>query len=288
MTNRLQTLREKSLRQKLLAGACKLWLPGLLAMGAISAGPVAAQQSPTPIAAAKPVIEPKVTDILKRSCDALAASKTLSFTAINTYEKAAKNGQPLFYSTRNDVTIQRPNKLHVVTPGDGVADEFTYDGKRMMAYVPSVNLVAVADAPSTIDQMLDTAWEKAAIYFPFSDVITSNPCQVFSKNITSSFYVGQSKIIGGTTTDIIALAGPDVQAELWIGAADHLLRMIRVVYPNEPAHALYQTDYSNWHLNQPVAPGAFAAANAAKATRITFEPPGPRLPPGPAKPAKQP
>ena len=94
--------------------------------------------------------------------------------------------------------------------------------------------------------------------------------------------------MGSTTTDIIALAGPDVQAELWIGAADHLLRMIRVVYPNEPAHALYQTDYSNWHLNQPVAPGAFAAANAAKATRITFEPPGPRLPPGPAKPAKQP
>ena len=270
----------------------------LVFMGAIAAGPVAAQtpsappvapqsaQPATPVV--KPTIDPKVMAILKQACDALSAAKTLSFTAVNTYEKAARNGQPLYYATRNEVTLQRPNKLRVITPGDGVADEFTYDGKRMTAYVPSIHMAATSDAPPTIDQMIDTAWEKAAIYFPFSDVIAADPCAVFSKNLDSAFYVGQSKVIGGTVTDMVALAGPDVQAELWIGAKDHLPRMIRVVYPNEPAHALYQTEYSNWRLNPPVAPGAFTAANAAKAVRMAFEPPGPRLPPGPPKAAKQP
>jgi hypothetical protein len=105
-----------------------------------------------------PPIEPKAIDILKASCDVLAAAKAMSFTAVSTYERAARNGQPLFYATKNEVTLQRPNKLRVITPGDGTPDEFYYDGKSIMAYVPSQDLVAVADAPPTIDQMVDVAW----------------------------------------------------------------------------------------------------------------------------------
>jgi hypothetical protein len=66
-----------------------------------------------------PPIEPKAIDILKASCDVLAAAKAMSFTAVSTYERAARNGQPLFYATKNEVTLQRPNKLRVITPGDG-------------------------------------------------------------------------------------------------------------------------------------------------------------------------
>src|SRR5215471_9172840 len=188
-----------------------------------------------------PPIEQKAADILKTACDTLASAKAMSFSALSTYERAARNGQPLFYSTLNKVTMQRPDKLLVITPGDGTPDEFYYDGKKMMAYVPSEDLVAVADAPPTIDQMIDTAWDKAAMYFPFADVVVTKPCAVFEEHgLNSAFYVGQSKLIGGTTTDMVAVAGDNIQAELWIGAADHLPRLVRVVYPHEPARALYQ------------------------------------------------
>ena len=234
-----------------------------------------------------PHIEPKALEILKAACDALTAAKAMSFTAVNTYEKAARNGQPLYHATLNQVTLQRPDKLRVITPGDGVPDEFYYNGKTMMAYVPSEDLVAVADAPPTIDQLIDVAWEKAAIYFPFSDVIVSDPCEVIDKSMTSAFYVGQSKVIGGTTTDMVAVAGEDVQAELWIGVADHLPRLIRVVYPNEPAHSLYQTEYSHWHLADKIDPAAFSSDRAAKGKPMPFAPPGPGTPaPRPGEPAK--
>lgn len=52
----------------------------------------------------------------------------------------------------------------------------------MMAYVPSEDLVSVTEAPPTIDEMVNTAWEKAAIYFPFADVIASKPCEVFEEH----------------------------------------------------------------------------------------------------------
>ena len=39
----------------------------------------------------------------------------------------------------------------------------------MMALEPAENLVAVADAPPTIDAALKAAYDSAAIYFPFTD-----------------------------------------------------------------------------------------------------------------------
>jgi hypothetical protein len=198
----------------------------------------------------------------------------MAFTAVSTYERAARNGQPLYYSSIHEVTLARPDKLRVITPGDGTPDEFTYDGKTMMAYVPSKNVVAVADAPPTIDKLLDEAWEKAAIYFPFADVLASDPYADLSKTLKSAFYVGRSIAVGGVPTDMIALAGDEVAAEVWIGVADHLPRQIRVVYANEPAHARYQTVFSDWKLNIPVYPAMFTNPKALKAEHIDFAPPG--------------
>ena len=132
--------------------------------------------------------------------------------------------------------------------------------------------------------MIEVAWDKAAIYFPFADMIVSKPCEVFEEHgLNSAFYVGQSKVIGNTTTDMVAVTGDNIQAELWIGADDHLPRLIRVVYPNEPAHALYQTEYSDWHLMDAADPGAFASDKASRATPMPFQPPGAgAAPPGPA------
>jgi hypothetical protein len=48
----------------------------------------------------------------------------MTFTAMNAYETAAINGQPLHCATRNEVTVQWPDKLRVITPGDGTPDVF--------------------------------------------------------------------------------------------------------------------------------------------------------------------
>jgi hypothetical protein len=238
-----------------------------------------AQQSAAP-AQSHPAIDPKALQILHAACDMLSHAQTMTFTAVDTYERAARNGQPLYYTNESKVTLQRPDKLRVIKIGDGVADEFYYDGKIMMAYVPSANLVAAADAPPTVDAMLDAAWDVGGIYFPFADVLVSQPCAVLDKNLTSAFYVGQSVVVGGTTTDMVAIAGDGLEAELWLGASDHLPRMIRVVYPNEPAQARYQTDYSDWKLGAPVDATSFKSDKAAGAAHIAFQPPPLSTPPG--------
>ena len=234
--------------------------------------PGQAQEAPT--APAAPALEPRAVEILKAAGAALAAAKTMQFTAISTYERAATNGQPLYFSLVHNVTVEKPDKLKVITPGDGAPDEFYYDGKTMMAYVPGAELAAVAEAPPTIDQLIDHAWDKAAIYFPFQDIIASDPFAELSKTLKSAFYVGRSIAVGGAPTDMVAIAGDDVAAEVWIGVDDHLPRLVRVVYANEPARAHYSTAFSDWKLNEPVPADAFTSEKAAKATRIEFAPPG--------------
>ena len=57
--------------------------------------------------------------------------------------------------------LQRPDKLMVITPGDGPGSEFYYDGKTMTAFAPAENLIAVAEAPPPLDEALKAAYDSA-------------------------------------------------------------------------------------------------------------------------------
>src|SRR4029434_1854949 len=139
----------------------------------------------------------------------------------------------------------------VVSLGDGPPSEFYYDGKVMMAFEPAANLVAVADAPPTIDATLKAAYDSAAIYFPFSDVIVADPYKDIADGLKLAFYIGQSQIVGGTTTDMIAYANEDVFVQMWVGAEDKLPRMLRAVFSQDPARMRHQMELSNWQLYTP-------------------------------------
>ena len=264
----------------------------LVILGALAAGaPTNAQQAPAPTtpqaAAPEPkVLEEKAIELLRASSRRLAAAPTMTFTAVVSYESPSRLGPALVYTTRSDVTVQRPNKLRVITPGDGPASEFYYDGKTVTAFSPKENLAAVAAAPPTLDAMLEQAYHYAAIYFPFTDVIVSDPQESIAKNLELAFYIGQSRVVAGTTTDMIAYAAHGVFIQLWIGADDKLPRMARAVFRNDPLRLRHQVEFSNWKLDPEIPAGTFASARAAQAKRIPFEHPDPA--PVPATPTPVP
>src|SRR5271156_5727274 len=139
-----------------------------LALGVFLTGQVClnaqnAPQSTKPAAPEALTLEPKAIEIIKAASARLAAAHTLSFTAVETFESLSRQGAPLVYANKSEVILQRPNKLRVVLSGDGPASEFYYDGKTMAAYAPAENLLAVADAPATIDATLEAAFRSAAI-----------------------------------------------------------------------------------------------------------------------------
>jgi hypothetical protein len=259
-----------------------LGLALLLAASACAATSADAQQP----AAVEPALEPRAIDLLKASSSRLAAARSMTFTAVVSYESPSRLGPPLVYTTRSEVTLQRPDKLRVITAGDGPASEFYYDGKSVIAFAPAENLAAVAEAPPTLDAMLEAGYHYAAMYFPFTDVMVADPFADIAPGLELAFYIGQSRVVGGTTTDMVAYANHGVFVQIWIGAKDKLPRMARAVYAKDPAQMRHQVEFSNWKLNGAVPTGAFASSKAARARRIPFAHPDPNPSPGATPPAE--
>ena len=271
----------------------------LMAVGVLFAAVSAGQQTPPaqpapPAKATKPaakpakkpaapafkmVLEPKAMDLLKTMSAKLAKAKAMSFTATAGYEYPSKLGPPIVYTVRYDVTMQRPDKLKILMPGDGPASEFYYDGKAMMAYAPAENLVAVAAAPPTVEEALKVAYNTAAMYFPFVDLLVDDPYAALTDGAILAFYIGPSTVVAGTKTDMLAWANKDVFLQIWIGADDKLPRRVRAVFAADPQQLRHELELSNWKLDAEVTPDTFTSVKAQAAPRIAFRSPS-TLPPG--------
>ena len=259
----------------------------LVAAGAASAqttAPPAKKSSPqakhAPGSPTLPDLEPKAIELLKATSARLAAAHTLSFTAVEIFEHPSRQGHPLAYATQSNVTLQRPDKLRVLIAGDGPASEFYYDGHVMMAYAPAENLLAAADAPPTIDATLQAAYNLAGIYFPFTDLIVTDPYKDMAGGLVLAYYMGQSRVVGGTTTEIVAYIDKDVFLQMWIGAEDKLPRLVHATFLSDPERMRHHLEFSNWQLDAPVSVDAFAPANKGTAKSMPFAHPHPQRPPG--------
>ena len=240
--------------------------------------PPAAKAAPVP--EFKLVLEPRAMELLKATSARLAAARTMSFTAVASYEYPSRLGPPIVYTVRYDVAMQRPDKLRVVVPGDGPASEFYFDGSTMMAYAPAENLVAIADAPGTIDTALKQAYQTAAIYYPFTDLVVADPYAALTDGARLAFVVGPSGHVGGTKTDMVVWASDDVFLQIWIGADDKLPRRVRAIFREDPMALRHEVEFSNWQLDAPIAADAFASAKAQGAQRMAFANPAPSAPAG--------
>jgi len=244
----------------------------------------AAEASPAP--EATPSLEPKALDILKAASGRLAAARTMKFNAVHFYESPSRHGHPLAFTTKSEVTLQRPDKLRVIMSADGPASEFYYDGKKMMAYAPAENLVAIADAPGTLDAALEQAYHSAAIYFPFDDWIVTDPYKEMSDGMQLAYYIGQSKVVGGTTTDMVAYIDHGVFIQAWIGADDKLPRLLHATYLEDPERLRHTLVLSDWQLDPAVPADTFTSAKAASANPMPFAHPHPEVSPGAEPTAK--
>jgi len=272
-----------------MAGGLRLALAACFGL-LIAAGASAQQAKPAKKGAKPPpppvelVREARALALLKAASERLAGARTLQFTATVSYEYPSELGPPIVYTTASEVVLQRPDKLRVITLGDGPASEFYYDGRTITAYAPAEDLVAIAAAPPTIDGALEFATESADIYYPFTELIIADPYKDLSRDLKLAFYIGRSNVVGGTTTDMVAYANDDVFIQIWIGAEDKLPRRVRAVYAGDPLWLRHQLDLSDWKLDGEIPSDAFATPHAATAKPIEFGAPRFVVKPPPGKP----
>jgi hypothetical protein len=244
---------------------------------AAKAPPAKKARKPAPPA---PVLEPRAVDLLRAMSQRLGAAKSMSFTAVASYEYPSRLGPPIVYTMRYDVAFQRPDQLKVIVPGDGPAFEFTVGGGEMVAFAPAENLVAVAEAPPTLEAALKKAFDSAAIYFPFTDLLLPDPYAAISDGAVLAFVVGPSMVVGGVKTDMVVWASNEVFLQLWIGSDDKLPRRIRAQFRADPSNLRHDLELSNWQIDAALPAETFSTAKAKAGQPMAFAAPGRKVPIG--------
>ena len=151
------------------------------------------------------------------------------------------------------------------------------------AFAPAENLGAVSAAPPTLEGALKQAFERAAIYFPFTDLLLPDPYAAISPGAIQAFVVGPSAVVGGVKTDMLVWASNDVFMQIWIGAEDKLPRRIRAQFSADPKRLRHELELSNWQLDAALPADAFSTAKAKAGQPMSFAAPGRKVPIG-AKP----
>lgn len=238
----------------------KILFLAIAAICLVGQGPALAQKKQAPAAqpapaknapdeTKPPAIEPAALALLKATSDKLAGAKSVAFIATGAFDVPARNGQPLFYMTRSEVLLVRPDKLRVIVPGDGPPSEFYYDGKTIAVFQPYTDFVATTAAPGTLEDALEAIYKKAGIYFPFVDFIVADPYKTLTSGLKSAFVIGKSKVVAGTATDIISLSNDEVHLQLWIGEEDKLPRLLWVTAAGQAKQPRHMVEFSDWRLD---------------------------------------
>jgi len=220
-----------------------------------------------------PRIEQAALDLVLAMSQKVANAKTIQFDSIVQSQFPSIDGIPVIYTTAAKLAMQRPNKFDVVVYGNGPEHELLFNGKQLFAYSPDINFVAIADTPGTIDQAAAFAYEKAGLFFPGDDLILEKPYEHITRDVVDAFLVGQTSLVGGVETNIVVLATPTVQGQVWIGVQDNLPYMATWAYLGDPSRPRTTLTYKNWRLNTPIAASTFDANRFAKATVTEFSHP---------------
>lgn len=242
------------------------------------AASVPAQEAAAPKPAAQAAIDQRALDILKKMSDAITQAKTVQFQARSMVPIRSPGGLWIDLFGMSRVVMQAPDKLFAETGGDRAKHDFYYDGKTITMYSPDKNLYAVKEAAPTVDAMIEAAYREDGKSFPYADLLVADPYAVLTKGLKGATYVGQSTLVplsgkGMIKTDHLAFINEGVEWQIWIGADDHLPRLVSATYLDDVREPSYTVELGDWKLNEPVDAATFVFTNATKAPKVEFRKP---------------
>jgi len=104
--------------------------------------------------------ETQAKSLLKAMSDYLAAQKAISFDYDSNLEIVSTQQQKIGLASSGTLTLNRPDKLHVMRKGGFANVEMVFDGKTLTLLGKNANLYTQIETPGTIDQLVDVLRDK--------------------------------------------------------------------------------------------------------------------------------
>jgi hypothetical protein len=204
--------------------------------------------------------EAQAKTLFKAMSDYLAAQQAISFEYDSTLEVVTDQQQKLGLASSGKLTLNRPDKLHATRTGGFANIEMAFDGKKLMLLGKDANLYAQADAPGTIDQLVDKLRDKYHRPVPAADLLMSDPYNQLMPLVVDAKDLG-SGVIRGVECDHLAFRTEEVDWQIWIAQGDRPYPCRYVITSTKvKGSPQYTIDVRNWKTGDEVSSDAFSLA----------------------------
>lgn len=240
----------------------------MVAMFPLLATIAPAQDKQSASAPAKDV-DPLAMQVLKAVADPLQQATAFRFKALIGEEELANNRQIVTFFHSVDVTVQRPNKIHLVLRGHGERVDFYAADGQINMWSPDTKLYTTIPAKSTINETLASFNEKG-FDMPIAPFLHSDFYQLVEKAVATAYVVGRVKIFDVDVHQIVFTA-PDADYQLWVTGGDNP-RFMRAEIVNKKMEGNPRTtiQFLDWDLSPALDADEFVFTKPQDAQEITL------------------
>jgi len=196
----------------------------------------------------QPSIDPVADQILRQSCEFLAQTKAFSVHAEAWKDEVLPSGHKIQVTRSEDLEVRRPDRLHVEERAHHKGRSIWYDGKTVTLMDRERTTYGVADAPATVDQVLDVLAQDYGVTVPLEDLAVADPYAGAMRNVTAGGYFGDEPVLGVPCRHI-GFSTDRIDWQLWIADGEQPLpQKLVITYKNEEQSPQYIAILSKWSL----------------------------------------
>ena len=209
--------------------------------------------------------------ILKSMSDYLAAQQSISLEFDATLEVVTAEEQKLALALSGSLTLNRPDKIHVMRSAGFANVETWFDGKTLTVLGRNLNLYTQLDVPGTIDHLIDELRFTYNMALPAADLLLSNSYDELMAYVIDVKDLG-SGVVGGVECDYLAFRTEEVDWQIWIAQGEHPYPYRYVITSKLISGGpQYTIQTRNWKTGGEVAETDFHFKNQTKAEKVELK-----------------
>jgi hypothetical protein len=218
-----------------------------------------------------PVVSEAADRALKEAATYIGSAQQFTFTADVVFDHVLPSGQKLQFSGREEVALQRPDKLYVAWTSDLGARKFWYDGSTITLYDPSSPFYASDSAPPELDAALDKLIGQLGFSPPLTNLFHSDPYARVRGSIQFGLDLGLSRV-GGQSCRSLAFVQKAVDWQIWIATGPRpTLCKMTITYKTSPSEPQFSAVFSDWDFAPRFGDRAFTPSLPAGLEKIPFD-----------------
>lgn len=214
-------------------------------------------------------LDPIALKVLKAATDPIRAAQSYSFRALVNREHPGTNGQIITLFHISEITVQRPDKLHMNFRGQGHDVELFVNSGQCFLYTPKENYYSPLPCAKTIDDGLNDLQQKD-VFIPVRNFLASDPYQSLTNGVLTGYVVGPTMLMDQEVHHL-AFTGRGVEWRLWVvGGERPTVRRLEVVDDTQPERPRIALDFLEWNLSATPDASLFTYSKPADAKQISM------------------